>query len=1017
MSHVLTQEEGFSVNDVIHLAEQHYDLKVTAKRLQGEVDLNFQLQDLVTSTKYTLKISRSGCRKEIIQFQQEILQHLSQQGLPFDIPSMIPTPRGQQIIAIRDHQGNDRWLRLHQWVEGSMVSDINPKSQDLMQQWGHTAGLLARALWGFDHEEAHRQYKWDPSLTLASRKYASYIADPEDAALADHFWSLFEAKTLPLLPTLRMGVNYNDAHEHNLLAQYIDDGIQIVGVIDMGDALYTHTINELAIACAYACMYIPDPLDGAIQVVKGFNQALPLEDAELQVLYSLISARLLITVANAARMRYEEPSNTYLSIHEQPAWELLRKWKNIHPSLAHYSFRSACDLEPCPWHTVYREWCMSGAVTVHPLIDITEKKIIPINLDVGSLDLGNNANFLDIDTFERHIARHLEDRHADIGVGGYGEVRPFYTSDAYQVEGNGGVQWRTVHLGIDIWTSAGTKVYAPLDGVIHSYANNHGNCNYGPTLIVRHNVTAELIFYTLYGHLSLDSLDNVEIGMPVTQGQCIAYIGDRHVNGRWPPHLHFQVLLDDLGCEGDFPGVAYPHNRESWMSICPDPSILLPHLRWPAAVPCFSQDSIVAMRKKHLGSSLSVSYDAPLQIVRGYQQYLYDTSGRRYLDTVNNVAHVGHEHPRVVAAGQRQMAVLNTNTRYLHHQIVQYAAALLSTFPPSLCVVHFVNSGSEANELALRMARTYTSQQDMLAIEHAYHGNTAACIDISSYKFDGPGGQGAPPHTHLLPIPDCFRGMYTDHTKAGLTYADHANDAIQNIIKSGSGIAGFIAESILSCGGQIMLPQGYLSSVYAMVRAANGVCIADEVQVGFGRVGSHFWGFELYNVVPDIVTLGKPIGNGHALAAVVTTRQVADAFANGMEFFNTFGGNPVACAIGHEVLKTVEEEHLQANAANVGSYLLQQLNDLQESYPIIGDVRGIGLFLGIELVTDRINKTPAAKAATYLTNRMRDRGILMSVDGPYHNVIKIKPPMCFSIENADFLIENLTLILEEDRMQ
>ncbi len=270
---------------------------------------------------------------------------------------------------------------------------------------------------------------------------------------------------------------------------------------------------------------------------------------------------------------------------------------------------------------------------------------------------------------------------------------------------------------------------------------------------------------------------------------------------------------------------------------------------------------------------------------------------------MNNVAHVGHEHIEVVKAGRAQMALLNTNTRYLHKNINELAELLLSTFPPELNVVHFVNSGSEANELALRMAKTATGGKGFIASEVGYHGNTNACIDVSSYKFDGKGGKGKPDHVEIFPLPDAFRGKYRGEN-TGNFYAEEVGKCIRNLKKKNMPLAGMIVESIISCGGQIELPEGFLQKSFESVRAENGVCIIDEVQVGCGRVGKTFWGFQLHNVIPDMVTIGKPLGNGHPLAAVVCTQKIAEKFANGMEFFNTFGGNPVSCAIGSSVLKT-----------------------------------------------------------------------------------------------------------------
>src|SRR5215471_1113994 len=415
---------------------------------------------------------------------------------------------------------------------------------------------------------------------------------------------------------------------------------------------------------------------------------------------------------------------------------------------------------------------------------------------------------------------------------------------------------------------------------------------------------------------------------------------------------------------------------------------------------------LMSARRQRLGPSLSVSYQTPLHIVAGSRQYLYAADGRRYLDCVNNVAHVGHSHPSVVRAASEQMAVLNTNTRYLHEKLIEYGDRLTALLPDPLSVVFLVNSGSEANELALRLARAHTDRQDVIVVDCAYHGNTSAMVDLSPYKFDGPGGGGCPPWVHKVPMPDVFRGPHRG-TDAGKKYAEWVAEAARN----NNGPAAFFCESALSCGGQIILPPGYLKEAFAAVRAAGGVCVADEVQTGFGRAGSHFWMFESQDVVPDIVTLGKPIGNGHPLGAVVTTREIADSFANGMEYFNTFGGNPVSCAIGLAVLDVIGEEGLQQNAADVGEYLKNELTQLQAEYPLIADVRGRGLFLGIEFVRDRETLEPADSEASQIVELMKERGVLLSTDGPFHNVIKIKPPIVFSRSDADVLLENLSLVI------
>jgi 4-aminobutyrate aminotransferase-like enzyme len=354
----------------------------------------------------------------------------------------------------------------------------------------------------------------------------------------------------------------------------------------------------------------------------------------------------------------------------------------------------------------------------------------------------------------------------------------------------------------------------------------------------------------------------------------------------------------------------------------------------------------------------------------------------------------------------------------LHDSVIRYAERLTQKLPEPLRVCFLVNSGSEANELALRLARAHTGQEDMIVLEHAYHGHTNTLIDISPYKFNGPGGSGKKAWVRVAALADDYRGLYLREDKeAGAKYARHVAEILQRMHGEGRGVAAYIAETLPSVGGQIVFPPGYLQEVYKHVRAAGAVCIADEVQVGFGRLGTHFWGFETQGVVPDIVVLGKPIGNAFPLAAVVTTKEIAASFANGMEFFSTFGGNPVACAAGLAVLDVLEEEKLQENALRVGTHLKNRLQELQKRHALIGDVRGSGLFLGVDLVVDRNTREPAPLQASYVVNRLRECGILTGTDGPHHNVIKLRPPLVFTEKDADLFVSTLDAMLQEDAAQ
>ncbi len=415
---------------------------------------------------------------------------------------------------------------------------------------------------------------------------------------------------------------------------------------------------------------------------------------------------------------------------------------------------------------------------------------------------------------------------------------------------------------------------------------------------------------------------------------------------------------------------------------------------------------VLARRMKSFSPILSVSYHEPIYMKSAAFQYMYDAYGNTFLDSYNNIPHIGHCHPAVVEAGQKQMSQLNTNTRYLYDQLTDYAEKLLEKFPPSLSKVFFVNSGSAASDLAIRMAKAHTQKSNILVMEHGYHGNTQTSIDISDYKFNNPKGQGQKDYILKTWLPNAYKGKYTGEG-AGERYGKEAVEQIQSARET---IAAFIAEPVVGCGGQVPLADGYLKEVYPAVRKQGGVCISDEVQTGFGRLGDHFWGYEAHSVIPDMVVLGKPIANGHPMGAVVCTEQIASSFGQGVEFFSSFGGNPVSCAIAGSVLQVLEDEGLQKRSKSVGDFYMSELKSLQEKFPQIGDVRGSGLFIGVEIVEPGTFNTDQ-KIAHYLKNELRNRHILISTDGPDDSVLKMKPPLCFNRENAKEVVDHIENLL------
>lgn len=1006
----------FSEQEAISLAASLYGITATASPLPSYRDQNFRLFTSTGET-YVLKIACTIESWDVLVFQNKAMTYLAAHSEETMCSRVCTSLSGNQIEEIAGEGDSTHYVRLLTYLPGKPLAKVNPHTPDLLHNLGRFLGTFDQALFDFDDPGAHHEFHWDlKQAHPIINRHLKHISDPERRSLIEHFLRHFETVVLPILPTLRQSVIQNDGNDYNVLVE----GQRIAGLIDFGDMVHSYTVAELAIAAAYAIMDKADPLAAASHMVRGYHEAFPLTEVELEVLFPLICMRLCVSVAMSAYQQKLEPDNEYLTISERPAWALLEQLKEIPPAFAHYTFRHACGLSPCPKSEAVVSWLNEnqqdlGAITAH---DLTTNPPLVFDLSVGSLDLGNLPDPSDMRFVEALLFEQMRTARAPVAIGRYNEARIWYNAEQYGDAENPLEERRTIHLGIDVQMEAGAPIYCPLDGIIHSFQNNDLPLDYGPTIIVEHTVADDLTFYTLYGHLSVDSLQGLRVGQHLNKGDLLGRLGARSENGGWPPHLHFQIITDLLGQKGDFPGVAKASQRAVWLSISPDPNLILgiPESVFPEEP--YAKETILDVRRDHIGRSLSISYSEPLKIVRGARQYLYDETGRAFLDGVNNVCHVGHCHPRVVRAAQRQMAVLNTNTRYLHDNLVRYAQRLTATMPDPLRVCFFVNSGSEANDLALRLARAHTGQKDTIILDAAYHGNLTTLIEISPYKHDGRGGKGAPPHVHNVGIPDPYRGPYKgSDPEAGKKYAEHVEQAIEAIHANDKGVAAFIAESLPGCGGQIVLPDGYLEAAYQHVRAAGGVCIADEVQVGFGRVGSHFWGFELQGVVPDIVTLGKPIGNGHPLGAVITTPAIAASFNNGMEYFNTFGGNPVSCAVGLAVLDIIEEEKLQEHAYQVGNHFLAGLEQLMDTFPLIGDVRGRGLYLGAELVRDRKTLEPAAEEAAYIINRLRDHGMLLSTDGPLHNVLKIKPPLVFTRADADRVLNTLDKVFAEDFLQ
>ena len=1008
--------------DLFSTAPPDFDLGVVAQFVLTEFGIDGRPQPLaserdqnvrIVSDQRTVvvKIANRAEQVAALDLQNAALRHIESIDPGLAVPRVVLTRDGADLAVLDGHL-----VRCVSHLPGRPLAAVPVADRSSFEpQLGQFVGRLSAALVGFAHPAAHRpDFLWNLDAAQQRRRWAASIADAGDRALVEAAFDRHRDSVVPMLPRLRVAVVHQDANDHNVLV----DGGAISGLIDFGDMVVARQISELAVALTYALLDCVDVVATAHRVIAAYTDRFALLDDELQVVFDLVIARLASSVTISSHRHLAFAGNEYLLVSQAPALRLLQRLMALRPQFLHFVARDAAGLQPVPRHDAIVRWLHSAQcspVQVLPF-DLSLAPRVMISLAAGAPGTQHAADPIAYQAWlHDQLSTQSDDgdtRSVGVAVGAYDEDRSCYDGDQFASDAP---EPRSVHLGLDLFVDAGTEVRAMLPGRVLTVVDNDAAYDYGPTVIVEHQAGDSGPFWCLYGHLARRTLDEIVPGHVVQAGDAVGWIGDHTVNGGWAPHVHLQLITDLMadpadGPNGNFEGAGEPSRMRVWRSISPSADLLV-----RLAPETFDvqpdADSLIGRRRNDLGASLSISYRRPLSIVRGRGARLIDHSGRAYIDCVNNVCHVGHAHPHVVAALTRQAATLNTNTRYLHPTILEYAERLASTFPAPLEVVYFVNSGSEANELALRLARTHTGRHDVVAVDWGYHGNTNALIEISAYKFNRRGGTGRSAHVHLADLPDTYRGPHRNAADAGRQYAASVASALDDAERANGGAAAFIAESISGCGGQVIFPDGYLHAAYGYARAAGALCIADEVQVGFGRVGSAMWAFQLQSVVPDIVTLGKPMGNGHPLAAVVTTREIANSFANGMEWFNTFGGNPVSCAVGMAVMDVIANDGLMQHAQQLGALFVDGLRRLQARHDSIGDVRGVGLFMGIDLVEDRNTRRPATALAADVVNEMRERGVLISSDGPADNVLKIKPPLVIDRNDVLFVIEQLDATL------
>lgn len=954
---------------VLRSIDEAYGVRLRQTNLlPSEVDVVASAAD-IDGNRYVVKISDPQF-EESVRWQHRMLRRLASNPR-LTVPRVFDTVGGADIARLSD----GRFIRLYSWIDGTILARLSSHSPLLLRDLGAAAAEIVNTLEGVAPENGvPRSHVWDATRAASSvAANLSAVTDPEVRANVATIMSWFDRWAANHLDDLPRSVVHQDLNDHNVLAAPDRSGrMRVSGILDFSDALYTATVGEVAVAVAYAMPRRTDPLAAAMHVVAGYTARRDLSDAELAALYPLAAARLCVN-AVIWTARTQAADNPYGEDRRRHTLPALRRVAAIPPALAEAALRYAAGRGTSVSRSVGR--------APHPQI-LSGNTVVDADLSPGSglfdcVDVGEDPDT----AISEHLAvgqvsagRHLTARFDLLGR---------RTTRAGETE--------NIVLGVDIRAAADEIVSAPESGVVVDVGRRG--------VVIAHAQDTQQEFFSRWSGLSTA----LSVGAVLRAGDILGRAVEEKVTVALFRDRELAILA---------PTLVAPSMLEVWHQVSPDPSPWL-SIERPAEA-AWDCERIVTVRREHFAASQRNYYEDPINIVRGSGTLMIDELGRTYLDAINNVTHVGHANPAVSRAITRQSRRLNTNSRFVYASLARYAERLTRLLPEPLECVFLVCTGSEANDLALRIARQVTGREHVMVVDGAYHGNTTAVTGISPNRYKGSGGSGPPPTTHEVAMPDRYRGPYRyDDARAAERYARDVERVAGDLQKHGSPPAAFIAESLMGTAGTIVYPDGYLASAFAAARKQGALCISDEVQVGFGRTGETFWCFARQGVVPDIVTMGKSIGNGHPIAAVVTSREIAQAFDQGMKYFNTFGGNPVSCEVGMAVLDEIEGRGLQDHALEVGLYFKERLVELQRSHAVIGDVRGKGLYLGLDLTTDPATREPDPELAKRVCEQMKDEGVIVIPTGVHDNVLKLKPPMVFSRRDVDLFCSVLDQVLTD----
>lgn len=952
-----------TIEDACILFEAHYGLAGPIVELGSQQDRNYRIQ--TSDGRFVLKICRADYATTELQAQNAALRHVAgKPGTP-RVPKVIAAANGDDIV-FATVRGQDYQIRLLNYIDGEPLTRRKHLSSQTVTALGEIGGRLALALSDFTHPGLDRAIQWD--LRNAGPVVKHLLSAVRDSERKGQIAGAIEAalkRVEPLKPALRLQAIHHDVTDDNVVSRSDKSGrLTPDGVIDFGDILHGWLAADLAVTCASLLHHADGDPFVILPAVRAFNAVLPLETEELQALWPLVVARAAVLVASSEQQLALDPDNSYVRdniAHERLIFDVAT---SVPFALMETAILQATG------HTLPRN-ALPPFTLLLPEFDTSHVTPVPLDSQSPAFDGAPWPSAELEDTILRQTA--ADDAIAATRYGEYRLTRTVLRSPEPPT---------TCALHVELRPPVRTRIAAPFAGTLNRTANG---------LVL---VGADIA-------LHLSGADaSMEDGKPVETGATIA----EAVGGK---ALRVQLYRDT---EIVPPPFIRPDHAAAWAALCPSPAALL---GFNCDAPAPESSKLLARRLRHFARPQKNYYQTPPQIERGWREHMIDVEGRSYLDMVNNVTILGHAHPRLADAVYRQWQRLNTNSRFHYASVAAFSERLAGLAPEGLDTVFLVNSGSEANDLALRLAWAATSARNMLCLLEGYHGWSVASDAVSTSIADNPQALTTRPDwVHPVMAPNTYRGPYRGPGSTA-DYVAAVLPTLEKLDSRGQGLAGFICECVYGNAGGIPLPPGYLREIYALVRARGGVCIADEVQVGYGRLGHHFWGFEQQGVVPDIITIAKGMGNGHPLGAVITTKAIADALEKEGYFFSSAGGSPVSSVVGMTVLDIMRDEQLQENARTVGDHLKRRLEALGQRFPLVGAVHGMGLYLGLEFVRDRETLAPATEETAAICDRLLDLGVIMQPTGDYLNVLKIKPPLCLSRESADFFADMLERVLSE----